>query len=61
MEEFYVGQIRRGKLTIEQVPARWRDAVSAKLGSDEAKGQPVAEEQAAGEGRNWLSAWQKKK
>ena len=61
MEDFYVGQIERGQMTIDQVPARWKDAVSARLRSDEAEGQPEAEEQGAGESRSWLSPWQRRK
>lgn len=61
MDEFYIGQIRRGLLTIEQVPFRWRDEVSAKLSSDEAPGRPEAEEHAVETTRSWLSGWQRKK
>ena len=31
MIKFYVNQIRLGKITIEQVPAKWREAVQAML------------------------------
>ena len=31
MERFYVCQIKLGKLTILDVPERWRDAVEKKL------------------------------
>lgn len=31
MIAFYAGQIRRGKLTIEQVPALWRESVAAAI------------------------------
>lgn len=31
MIKFYVGMIQRGVITLENVPARWRDAVAAEL------------------------------
>lgn len=31
MIAFYVDRIRKGKMTIEQVPAKWRDAVARAL------------------------------
>lgn len=31
MIKFYVGMIQRGSITIEQVPARWREAVRVEL------------------------------
>lgn len=31
MVKFYVGMIRRGTITLENVPARWREAVAAAL------------------------------
>ncbi len=31
MVKFYVDRIRAGKMTIEQVPVRWRAAVEAAL------------------------------
>lgn len=31
MIAFYVDRIRRGKMTLEQVPARWREAVERAL------------------------------
>ena len=31
MIKFYANQIRLGKITIEQVPAKWREAVQAML------------------------------
>ena len=31
MARFYYGRIKRGKLTIEEVPDRWRDQVQALL------------------------------
>lgn len=34
MAKFY-GRIKRGKLTIEEVPARWRDQVQALLDADD--------------------------
>ena len=34
MVKFYVDRIRAGKMTIEQVPARWRAAVEEALGED---------------------------
>lgn len=34
MVKFYVDRIRAGKLTIEQVPARWRQAVEEALGEN---------------------------
>lgn len=61
MEEFYCGQIKRGQLTVDQVPARWRDAVAARLRSDEAEGRPKAEEQSVEAGRSWLSSLTRKK
>lgn len=32
MIAFYVGMIRRGALTIEQVPDRWREQVAEAVG-----------------------------
>ena len=34
MVKFYVDRIKAGKITIEQVPARWREAVREALGED---------------------------
>lgn len=34
MVKFYVDRIKAGKLTIEQVPARWREAVREALEND---------------------------
>lgn len=34
MVKFYVDRIKAGKMTIEQVPARWRAAVEEALGED---------------------------
>lgn len=34
MARFYYGRIKRGKLTIEEVPARWRDQVQALLDAE---------------------------
>lgn len=34
MVKFYVDRIKAGKLTLEQVPARWRDAVREALEND---------------------------
>ena len=31
MVKFYVDRIRAGKITLEQVPAKWREAVEAAL------------------------------
>lgn len=31
MVNYYVGRIKRGKLTIEEVPEKWSDAVAAAL------------------------------
>lgn len=31
MVAFYVDRIRRGKMTLEQVPVRWREAVERAL------------------------------
>jgi hypothetical protein len=31
MIKFYVGRIKRGEITIDDVPAKWRDAVQAEL------------------------------
>lgn len=35
MVKFYYGRIKRGKLTIEDVPEKWRDEVQAMLDADE--------------------------
>lgn len=35
MVRFYVNRIKAGKLTIDQVPLRWREAVREALGEDE--------------------------
>nr|DAF87194.1 MAG TPA: hypothetical protein [Myoviridae sp. ctPkm1]DAO09804.1 MAG TPA: hypothetical protein [Caudoviricetes sp.] len=34
MARFYYGRIKRGKLTIEDVPERWRAKVQALLDAD---------------------------
>lgn len=34
MARFYAGRIKRGKLTIEDVPEKWRDEVRALLGAE---------------------------
>ena len=34
MAKFYYGRIKRGKLTIEDVPERWREQVQALLDAD---------------------------
>lgn len=34
MAKFYYGRIKRGKLTIDDVPEKWRDQVQALLGAD---------------------------
>ena len=34
MAKFYYGRIKRGKLTIKEVPERWRDQVQALLDAD---------------------------
>jgi hypothetical protein len=31
MIKFYVGRIKRGEITIDDVPSKWRDAVQAEL------------------------------
>lgn len=33
MVEFYARRIRKGKMTIEEVPERWREAVRQALGN----------------------------
>lgn len=35
MVNFYVRQIKAGKMTLEQVPARWYEQVKEKLEEDE--------------------------
>lgn len=37
MVRFYVDRIRAGKMTLEQVPARWREAVREELEKDESE------------------------
>ena len=39
MVRFYVDRIKAGKITIEQVPARWREAVRAALEEGENDGE----------------------
>ena len=34
MVKFYVDRIKARKMTLEQVPARWREAVREALGED---------------------------
>lgn len=34
MVNYYVGRIKRGKLTIDDVPAKWRDDVQELLDAD---------------------------
>jgi hypothetical protein len=31
MVKFYVDRIRKGKMTVDEVPARWREAVEREL------------------------------
>lgn len=35
MVKFYVSRIKTGKMTLDQVPARWYDAVRNELGVSE--------------------------
>jgi hypothetical protein len=35
MVEFYVNRIKKGKMTLEQVPLKWREAVREALEGDE--------------------------
>lgn len=35
MVAIYVRMIKAGKMTLEEVPTRWRDAVEAKLHEDD--------------------------
>ena len=35
MVKFYVDRIKAGKMTLEQVPVRWREAVREALSEDE--------------------------
>ena len=37
MVKFYVRQIKAGKMTLEDVPARWHDAVKEALEDEEAE------------------------
>lgn len=37
MVNFYVRRIREGKMTLEDVPARWHDAVKKALEDEEAE------------------------
>lgn len=37
MVKFYVRQIKAGKMTLEDVPARWYDAVKKALEDEEAE------------------------
>lgn len=39
MVKFYVDRIAHKKMTVEQVPARWRQAVEEALGQDQAEEQ----------------------
>ena len=32
MIKFYVDRIKKGKLTLDEIPAKWRDQVAAALG-----------------------------
>lgn len=34
MINFYVNRIKQGKMTIDDVPERWREAVREKLGNE---------------------------
>jgi len=34
MVEFYVNRIKKGKMTLEQVPLKWREAVREALEGD---------------------------
>ena len=36
MVDFYVLRIKKGKMTLEQVPAKWRAAVETALAASEA-------------------------
>lgn len=42
MVKFYVNKIKRGEMTLDQVPAKWRDQVAAELGI-EIPEAPIAE------------------
>ena len=35
MAKLYYRRIKEGRMTLEEVPARWRDAVAALLAEDE--------------------------
>ena len=39
MVRFFVDRIKAGKLTLYQVPARWREAVEEALGPDQGEEQ----------------------
>lgn len=39
MVRFYVDRIRAGKMTLEQVPARWKKAVEEALKEEEGGGE----------------------
>ena len=39
MVKFYVDRIRAGKMILEQVPVRWREAVREALGEDQGEGE----------------------
>ena len=41
MVKFYVDRIRAGKITLEQVPLRWREAVREALEEEEEDGQDI--------------------
>ena len=43
MIKFYVGMIGRNAITLEQVPALWRDKVAQELGIVPEEEQPVEE------------------
>jgi hypothetical protein len=38
MVNFYVNRINKGKMTLDEVPAKWRDAVKAALENPTAVG-----------------------
>lgn len=41
MVKFYVDRIKAGKISLEQVPARWREAVREALSENQEEGAEV--------------------
>ena len=48
MVNFYVNRIKQGKMTLDEVPERWYEAVKKALNVKETEGAPVPEPEIEG-------------